>query len=186
MGMPYTVLMPVIVGTTLHGGPAMLGVLMAASGVGALCGALYLAQRTTIVGLGRVIPTAAALFGVGLVAFSFAEHEVFAALMLVVSGFGMMVQMAASNTVLQTIVEDDKRGRVMSFYSMAFMGMAPFGGLMAGALAHRIGAPHTVLVSGVCCALAAGWFATRLPMLREVLRPIYREIGVLPPLEEDA
>jgi MFS family permease len=186
MGMPYTVLMPVIVGSTLHGGPAMLGVLMAASGVGALCGALYLAQRTTILGLGRVIPAAAALFGVGLVAFSFTRHELVAAAMLVVSGFGMMVQMAASNTVLQTIVEDDKRGRVMSFYSMAFMGMAPFGGLMAGALAHRIGAPHTVLVSGVCCVLAAAWFATRLPMLREVLRPIYREIGVLPPLEEDA
>jgi MFS family permease len=109
-----------------------------------------------------------------------------AAACLVVSGFGMMVQMAASNTVLQTIVDDDKRGRVMSFYSMAFMGMAPFGGLMAGALAHRIGAVGVVRVSGASCLLAAAWFATRLPMLRHVLRPIYRDIGVLPPLEEPA
>jgi predicted MFS family arabinose efflux permease len=186
MGMPYTVLMPVIASKTLHGGPALLGLLMAASGVGALCGALYLAQRVTILGLGRVIPVMAALFGAGLVAFSFTRAGWIAALCLVVVGFGMMVQMAASNTILQTIVEDDKRGRVMSFYSMAFMGMAPFGGLLAGALAHRIGAPSTVLVSGVCCMLAAAWFATRLPMLRHLVRPIYRDIGVLPPLEEDA
>ncbi|HEX6745723.1 MAG TPA: MFS transporter [Longimicrobium sp.] len=186
MGMPYTVLMPVVASQTLRGGPALLGALMAATGVGALCGALYLAQRTTILGLGRVIPAAAAVFGAGLVAFSFTRVEWLAVAVLVLVGFGMMVQMAASNTILQTVVDDDKRGRVMSFYSMAFMGMAPFGGLMAGALAHRIGAPRTILVSGIACMLAAAWFATRLPSLRTILRPIYREIGVLPPLEEDA
>lgn len=185
MGMPYTVLMPVIVGSTLKGGPALLGALMGASGVGALCGALYLAQRTTVVGLGKVIPATAATFGAGLVAFSFARVEWVAVALLVVVGFGMMVQMAASNTVLQTIVDDDKRGRVMSFYSMSFQGMAPFGGLMAGALAHHIGAPRTITISGVCCVLAAAWFATRLPMLRGVLHPIYRTIGILPPLEEE-
>ncbi|HEX8905784.1 MAG TPA: MFS transporter [Longimicrobiaceae bacterium] len=186
MGMPYTVLMPVIASRTLHGGPALLGALMAATGVGALCGALYLAQRTTILGLGKVIPATAALFGAGLAAFSFVRVQWLAVACLVVVGFGMMVQMAASNTILQTIVDDDKRGRVMSFYSMAFMGMAPFGGLLAGALAHRIGAPRTVLVSGIACVLAAAWFATRLPSLRQVMRPIYRDIGVLPPLEEAA
>ncbi len=186
MGMPYTVLMPVIASQTLRGGPALLGALMAATGVGALCGALYLAQRTTILGLGRVIPAAAAVFGAGLIAFSFTRVEWVAVAVLVLVGFGMMVQMAASNTILQTIVDDDKRGRVMSFYSMAFMGMAPFGGLLAGALAHRIGAPRTILVSGIACMLAAAWFATRLPSLRTILRPVYREIGVLPPLEESA
>jgi MFS family permease len=186
MGMPYTVLMPVLASQTLHGGPALLGVLMAATGVGALCGALYLAQRVTILGLGRIIPATAAIFGAGLVAFSFTRRGWVAAAVLVVVGFGMMVQMAASNTILQTIVEDDKRGRVMSFYSMAFMGMAPFGGLLAGALALRIGAPETVMVSGIACMLAAAWFATRLPMLRGEVRPIYREIGILPPLDEDA
>ena len=183
MGMPYTVLMPVIASRTLHGGPALLGALMAATGVGALSGALYLAQRTTVLGLGRVIPATAALFGAGLVAFSFSRVAWVAVACLVVVGFGLMVQMAASNTILQTIVEDDKRGRVMSFYSMAFMGMAPFGGLLAGALAHRIGATRTILVSGVACMLAAAWFATRVPALRHLVRPIYREIGVLPPLE---
>jgi MFS family permease len=186
MGMPYAVLMPVVASETLKGGPALLGVLMAATGVGALCGALYLAQRTTVLGLGRVIPATAGLFGAGLAAFSFTRVPWIAVLCLVVVGFGMMVQMAASNTILQTIVDDDKRGRVMSFYSMAFMGMAPFGGLLAGALAHRIGAAHTILVSGCACVLAAAWFATRLPILRDAIRPIYREIGVLPPLEEDA
>jgi len=183
MGMPYTVLMPVVVREVLHGGPAVLGMMMAASGVGALCGALYLAQRTTVLGLGRVIVSMAALFGAGLVAFSFSRVAWLSAACLVLVGFGMMVQMASSNTIIQTVVSDEMRGRVMSFYSMAFMGMAPFGGLMAGALAHRIGAPRTVAVSGVACVLAATWFATRLPSLREVMRPVYREIGILPPLE---
>ncbi|HET7233429.1 MAG TPA: MFS transporter [Longimicrobium sp.] len=184
MGMPYTVLMPAVVGKVLHGGPALLGVMMAASGVGALCGALYLAQRTTVLGLGRVIVSMAALFGAGLVAFSFSRVAWLSAACLVLVGFGMMVQMASSNTIIQTVVSDEMRGRVMSFYSMAFMGMAPFGGLMAGALAHRIGPEKTVAVSGAACMVAALWFATRLPSLRRVMRPVYREIGVLPPLEE--
>jgi MFS family permease len=186
MGMPYTVLMPVIASTVLRGGPALLGVMMGASGVGALCGALYLARRTTVLGLGRVIVATAGLFGAGLVAFSFSRVAWLSAACLVVVGFGMMVQMASSNTIIQTVVSDEMRGRVMSFYSMAFMGMAPFGGLLAGALAHRITAPRTVAVSGVACVLAAAWFATRLASLREVMRPVYREIGLLPPLEEPA
>jgi MFS family permease len=184
MGMPYTVLMPAVVGTVLKGGPALLGVMMAASGVGALGGALYLAQRTTVLGLGRVIVAMAGLFGAGLVAFSFSRVAWLSAACLVLVGFGMMVQMASSNTIIQTVVSDQMRGRVMSFYSMAFMGMAPFGGLLAGALAHRIGPEKTVAVSGAACMLAALWFATRLPALRAVMRPVYREIGVLPPLDE--
>ena len=184
MGMPYTVLMPAVVGTVLKGGPALLGVMMGASGVGALCGALYLAQRTTVLGLGKVIVAMAALFGVGLVAFSFSRVAWLSAACLVLVGFGMMVQMASSNTIIQTVVSDEMRGRVMSFYSMAFMGMAPFGGLMAGALAHRIGPEKTVAVSGAACVVAALWFATRLPALREVMRPVYRELGVLPPLDD--
>jgi MFS family permease len=184
MGMPYTVLMPVVVSSSLHGGPALLGVMMGASGVGALCGALYLAQRKTILGLGRVIVLMAGTFGAGLVAFSFSRAAWLSAACLVVVGFGMMVQMASSNTIIQTVVSDAMRGRVMSFYSMAFMGMAPFGGLLAGALAHRIGAPHTIAVSGAACVLAAAWFATRLPTLRPLMRPVYREIGILPPLED--
>jgi MFS family permease len=184
LGMPYSVLMPVIASTLLHGGPELLGVMMGASGIGALCGALYLARRNTVLGLGRVIVSMAALFGAGLLAFSFSRVAWLSAVCLVFVGFGMMVQMAASNTIIQTVVSDAMRGRVMSFYSMAFMGMAPFGGLMAGALAHRIGAPRTVAVSGAACLLAAAWFATRLPTLREVMRPVYREIGIIPPLEE--
>lgn len=184
MGMPYTVLMPAVVSTVLHGGPALLGMMMAATGVGALCGALYLAQRTTVLGLGKVIVAMAGVFGAGLLAFSFSRVAWVSIACLVLVGFGMMVQMAASNTIIQTVVSDEMRGRVMSFYSMAFMGMAPFGGLMAGALAHRIGPEKTVMVSGIACLFAAAWFATRLPSLREIMRPVYRELGVLPPLEE--
>ena len=159
--------------------------MMAATGVGALGGALYLAQRSTVLGLGRVIVITAGLFGAGLAAFSFSRVAWLSIAFLVVVGFGMMVQMASSNTIIQTVVSDEMRGRVMSFYSMAFMGMAPFGGLLAGALAHRIGATRTVLVSGVACVLAAAWFATRLPALRQVMRPVYRDLGVLPPLENE-
>jgi len=185
MGMPYTVLMPVVVSSSLHGGPALLGVMMGAAGVGALCGALYLAQRRTILGLGRVIVATAGLFGAGLVAFSFSRVAWLSAACLVLVGFGMMVQTASSNTIIQTVVSDAMRGRVMSFYNMAFMGMAPFGALLAGALAHRITAPRTIAVSGAGCMLAAAWFATRLPSLRPLMHPIYRQIGILPPLEDD-
>ncbi|HET6229798.1 MAG TPA: MFS transporter [Longimicrobiaceae bacterium] len=183
LGMPYTVLMPVIAKAVLGGGPAVLGTLMAASGVGALAGAILLASRRSVVGLGRVIPAMTALFGLGLAAFSLSRALWLSVAFLVVIGFGFMVQTAASNTILQTIVEDDKRGRVMSFYTMAFMGMTPFGSLVAGWLADRIGAPETILVSGACCIAAAAWFATTLPRLREVVRPIYLEKGILPAAE---
>jgi len=180
VGMPYTVLMPVFANQILHGGPSTLGLLMAASGVGALIGAMFLAARKNVLGLGKFIPLMAAAFGAGLIVFSFTRVLWLSLGLMVVTGLGFMVQMAASNTVLQTIVEEDKRGRVMSFYTMAFMGTAPFGSLLAGSVAERIGAPHTLLFGGAGCILGALWFATTLPGLRRDVRPIYVKIGILP------
>jgi len=180
VGMPYTVLMPVFANDVLHGGPNTLGLLMAASGVGALVGALFLAARKTVLGLGKFIPLMAGAFGAGLIAFSFTRVLWLSLALMVVTGLGFMVQMAVSNTVLQTIVDEDKRGRVMSFYTMAFMGTAPFGSLLAGSVADRIGTPHTLLCGGIGCILGALWFATTLSDLRRDVRPIYERIGILP------
>jgi len=179
VGFPYTVLMPVFANEILHGGPNTLGLLMAASGVGAVSGAAYLAARKSVLGLGRVIPMMSALFGAGLMAFSFSRVIWVSLLLMVVTGLGFMVQMATSNTLIQTIVQEDKRGRVMSFYTMAFMGTAPFGSLLAGWLADRIGAPETLLFGGVGCIAAAAWFYIALPRLRQFVRPIYIEKGIL-------
>ena len=182
MGMPYQVLMPVFAQDVLGGGPHTLGFLMGASGLGALMGTVYLACRKNVRGLGIVIAVSAAIFGVGLVAFSFSRVVWLSLALVLVAGLGMMVQMASSNTVLQTIVDDDKRGRVMSFYTMAFMGMAPFGSLLAGALAERIGAPNTLLAGGAFTVAGAVLFATRLRTMREILHPIYRKMGIMPDL----
>jgi MFS family permease len=179
-GMPYTVLMPIFAANVLGGGAHTLGFLMSASGVGALLGAFTLAMRRTVLGLGRRIVYTTAVFGAAIVAFSFSHWLWLSILVLPFAGFGMMQQMAASNTILQTIVDDEKRGRVMAFYSMAFQGMAPFGSLVAGALAARIGAPYTVALSGIFCLAGSLWFATRLPRIREVIRPIYVKLGILP------
>ena len=179
-GMPYTVLMPVVAKGVLGGGAYTLGALMAASGLGALGGALYLASRASIVGLGRVIPAAAAVFGGSLVAFAFSRSLPLSLGLLVLGGAGFMIQMASTNTVLQTIVRDEMRGRVMAFYTMAFMGMAPFGSLLAGVLAERIGTPWTIAAGGACCVLGAAAFARTLPVLREHVVPVYREKGILP------
>jgi MFS family permease len=180
MGVPFTVLMPVFATDVLHGGPRTLGFLMAASGVGALIGALYLAGRATVRGLGPVILACVALFGISILAFALSRRQWLSMGALLAAGFGLMVHMGASNTILQTIVDDDKRGRVMSFYSMAFMGMVPFGSLLAGLLAGRIGAPRTVALGGVVCLLAAAVFALALPVLRAQVRPIYVRLGIVP------
>jgi len=180
VGFPYTVLMPVFANEILHGGPNLLGLLMGASGVGAVMGAAFLAARRSVLGLGRFIPGMAALFGAGLIAFSFSRLAWLSLLLMVVTGLGFMVQTAVSNTLIQTIVDEDKRGRVMSFYTMAFMGTAPFGSLIAGYVADRIGAPHTLLMGGIGCVIGAGLFYRALPRLREFVRPIYREKGILP------
>jgi len=179
VGMPYTVLMPVFASSVLHGGPHTLGFLMAATGVGALLGAVFLANRRSVLGLGKIIPLMASLFGAGLIGFSLSRSMWLSIPLLCITGLGFMVQMAASNTLLQTLVDDDKRGRVMSFYTMAFMGTTPFGSLLAGSLAARIGAPRTLLIGGVGCLAAALWFARLLPSLREQVRPIYVRMGIL-------
>jgi len=179
MGMPYTVLMPAIAANVLHGGPHTLGYLMTASGLGALAGAFYLASRRTVLGLGRVMVTATAAFGAGLLALSFSRQLAVSLLVLPVVGGGMMVVMASTNTILQTIVEDDMRGRVMSFYTMAFLGTAPLGSLLAGFLADHVGPMDTVRLGGAACVLAAGIFSLRLRSLRAHVRPIYIERGIL-------
>ena len=180
VGMQYTVLMPIFAGQVLHGGAHTLGFLMGASGVGALTGAMFLATRKNVLGLGRMIPFAAAGFGTGLIVLGLSRFLWLSLLLMLFIGCAMMIQMASSNTILQTIVEDDKRGRVMSFYSMAFLGMAPFGSLLAGGLAHYIGAPRTVMISGIICIAGAGWFGSQLSAMRELVRPIYRTLGIIP------
>ncbi len=180
MGMPFMVLLPVIAREVLGGGAGTLGALTAASGLGALMGALYLASRTSVLGLGRVIAGSAALFGAGLIGFSRAGALWVALPLLLLTGAGMMLQMAASNTILQTIVDEDKRGRVMSLFAMAVFGTVPLGSLLSGALAHRVGAQNTILFGGVVCVIAAGVFLHALPELRRAVRPIYVRMGIVP------
>ena len=174
----FTVLLPVFA-ARLGGGAGVFGVLLASSGAGALVGALFLAARRTVLGLGRWIVAASSLFGAGMFAFSFSRGVGAASAFMVVTGFGMMVHIASSNTVLQTIVEEDKRGRVMSFYVLAITGMAPFGSLLAGWLASRIGAAATLRIDGACCMLGSALFATQLPAIRRLVRPIYLRMGIL-------
>jgi MFS family permease len=173
MGMPYTVLAPVFAKEILHGGSHTFGFLMAASGLGALTGALYLASRKDASGIVRIVPMAAGIFGIGLISFSLSRFLPLSLVLMMVIGLGMMLQMASSNTILQTIVEDDKRGRIMSFYTMAFMGTAPFGSFLAGALAKLIGAPYTVLIGGIACIIGAFFFARRLPALKRMIHSAY-------------
>ncbi|HRT60822.1 MAG TPA: MFS transporter [Syntrophales bacterium] len=180
MGMPYAVLMPVFARDILHGGPHTLGFLMGASGFGALVGALFLASRRSVLGMGRLIALMSGTFGVGIIAFALSRVFLFSIVMMLVTGFGMMVLTVSSNTILQTIVDDDKRGRVMSFFAVSFMGVAPFGSLFAGSLASRIGAPDTLVITGLCCILGALLFYRKLPEIRKVVRPIYRKMGIMP------
>lgn len=179
MGMPYTVLMPVIATRILGGGAHTLGFLMAASGMGALTGTLYLASRKSVLGLGRVIVFASAGFGLGLIAFSRSHVFWLSFAVLVPTGLGMMVQMAASNTVLQTVVDEDKRGRVMSFFTMAFFGTVPFGSLFAGVMADRFGVQNTILFGGATCIVGSLLFLRKLPELRRLARPVYVRLGIL-------
>ncbi|MFZ0734434.1 MAG: MFS transporter [Candidatus Sulfotelmatobacter sp.] len=182
VGMPYTALMPIFAGKILHGGAHTLGFLMAAVGIGALIGAVKLAARRSVLGLGRLLPITAAGFGASLIAFAASRQQWLSLLLLVITGYCFMQQMASSNTILQTIVENKKRGRVMSFYAMSFQGVAPFGSLIAGAAASRIGAPHTLMIGGAFCVFGAALFALQLPALRQLIRPIYAQIGIIPEL----
>jgi MFS family permease len=179
VGVPYSVLMPIFADEVLNGGPYALGFLTGSAGVGALTGALYLAARRSVLGLGRAIVVATALFGIGLMLFSVSRTLWLSIPLVMLSGLGMMVQMASCNTILQTIVDEDKRGRVMSFYSMAFLGVMPFGSLFAGSVAAAIGAPYTVRIGGAACLLAAVAFALQIGRLRPLIRPIYMRMGIL-------
>jgi len=190
MGMPFIVLMPIFASQVLHGGPHTLGYLMGASGVGALVSALSLALRKSVRGLTTMIQIAAVMFGSGLILFGLSRHLALSLLLMLIVGFGMMQGLAASNTVIQTLAPEDKRGRVMSYYTMAFVGMTPFGSLLAGGLAHKFGAPHAVMITGAFCLAGVAWYTTQLKSIRAVMRPIYIEMGILknpePVLEEQA
>jgi len=179
LGMPYIVLMPVFARDVLHGGSHTLGFLMGATGIGALSGALYLASRKSVIGLGRIISIATGIFGCGLIAFSFSRYMPLSAVMMLLTGFGMILSTASCNTIVQTIVEEDKRGRVMSFYAIAFAGMAPFGSLIGGSIAHNIGAPLTLAGCGVLSIAGAVLFYNRLPQIRKSVRPIYLRMGII-------
>lgn len=179
VGMPYTILMPVFAKEIFHGGPYTFGFLMGASGVGALMGAIYLASRRSVLGLEKIIPLSAGIFGIGLVTFSLSRLFLLSLVLMVITGLGMILQMASSNTILQTIVDDDKRGRVMSFYTMAFMGTAPFGSLLAGGLASFLGSPNTLIIGGILCVLGALIFVTKLTELKKLVHPIYVRLGII-------
>ena len=175
IGIPYMVLMPVMAKDVLKGGPEAMGFLMASIGVGALIGSYYLAWRKSIRGLERVIPVAVFIFGCGLIAFSASRFMPLSMFILVFCGFGLMVQMASSNTVLQIISDQDKRGRVMSYYTLSFRGVFPFGGLIAGMIAGKIGAPAAIFIFGICCIAGAFFFTKKLPSLEKTIHQLYEK-----------
>jgi len=185
-GMPYATLMPVIASKILHGGAHTLGILMTASGIGALAGTLYLASRRTVLGLGKVIVAASIGLSLGLIAFSFSRALWLSIVILPIVGAGMMVQAASANTILQTVVDERLRGRVMAFYSLAIMGMQPIGSLLSGVIAERIGAPLTIFYGGLLCLAGAISLAIRRPMLAAHIRPIYIERGIIDLAAEEA
>jgi predicted MFS family arabinose efflux permease len=179
-GVPFSVLLPIVAREVLHGDARTLGLLMSATGLGALSGALFLATRTTVVGLGRLIAITATIFGSSLIALSLSHTLWISVIFLALAGFGMMAQMAACNTILQTLVDDDKRGRVMSLYSMAYVGMAPLGSLLHGSAAGWLGVGWTLAIGGAITIAVGILFGVRLPALRLVVWPIYRRLGILP------
>ncbi len=180
VGMPYATLLPIFAKDILHGNSRTLGFLMGASGIGALGGVVFLARRKTVLGLGKVIVMASSLFGLGLIGLAVSTVFWLSLVFMLIIGFGMMVQWVSCNTILQTMVEDDMRGRVMSFYVLSFLGVTPPGNLLAGSAAGWIGANYTLLTAGVLCLLAALLFARKLPAMRQMVRPIYIRKGILP------
>jgi MFS family permease len=171
-GMPYSTLMPIFAQDILHGGARGLGLLMASAGVGSLCGALALASRSTVRGLGRVVGASALVFGLALSLFAMSRVYWLSAALLFVVGMSMITQAASTNTLIQSMVPDSVRGRVMAIYAMSFMGMAPIGALVEGWIAERIGAPYTVMIGGCVCVAGAIVFNVRLPRLRAMARQL--------------
>ncbi len=180
MGYPYAVLLPVFAEQVLHGNAATLGLLTGASGVGALTSALSLTLRKSVVGLTRMLQVAAVTLGCALILFGLSQTLWLSLILMAFAGFGLVQGSSVSNTVIQSLVPEDKRARVMGYYTMAFFGAAPFGSLFAGTLAHWIGAPRTVMVTGAFCIAGGLWFTFDLPKLNAVIRPIYRDLGLLP------
>lgn len=178
-GMPYIVLLPVFAKDILHGSSDTLGFLLGSIGIGALIGAIFLASRKTVLGLGKIIRNTTTVFGTALILFSLSKTFFISQILMIFAGFSMMVLMSSSNTIIQTLVDDDKRGRVMAFYTMAFMGTMPFGSLIAGSSASRIGAPFTLIICGIICLAGAGLFAYYLPALRKYARPVYVKMGII-------
>ncbi len=178
-GMSHTVLVPIFATKILHGDAQTLGFLMAASGVGAFAGAIYLISRKSIVGLGQWIAISPAIMGFGLIGFGLSRVLWLSLIMMLFVGFGFIIQFAGGNTFLQTIVEDDKRGRVMSIYTMAFFGVTPFGNLVGGGLANYIGAPNTVIIGGIVCVLGSIVFTKQLPALKNIVLPLYQKMGLI-------
>ena len=178
-GASYSTLLPVYASDILHGGAHTLGFLMAAVGCGALAGSVYLALRRSALGLEWIIPLASGLFGIALVIFSLVSSFLISFLLMLLVGAAMLMRNIGSNTALQTIVDQDKRGRVMSLFIMGNMGMQPFGNLLAGSLAQAIGAPKTIMVCGILCIIGAVIFAIKLPSFRSVVRPVYLKKGII-------
>ncbi|MBW4560690.1 MAG: MFS transporter [Mojavia pulchra JT2-VF2] len=183
MGLQNTILVPIFAEEILKGGAESLGFLMAASGLGALSGGIYLATRRTIVGIGRIIAIAPAILGVGLIAFSFSRYLPLSLFLMLFVGLGTILQIASSNTFLQTIVDEDKRGRLMSLYTMSFLGMIPVGNLLGGFLASHIGAPNTLIIDGIACIIGSIIFGRQLPALRKLVMPVYEQKGILKGVE---
>ncbi len=180
LGTPFVVIMPAFAKKVLGGGAAVFGALMSTSGLGAMLGAVYLASRKSVLGLSKIIAIAVIGFGLSLLALAWVPNLWMAMPLLVFLGFSMMVSLASCNTLIQTIVQEDKRGRVMGFYTMAFMGVAPFGSLIAGAVADAVGVSWTIAGSGVSCVLIGLALALRLPGLMKHINPIYVQLGILP------
>jgi len=179
IGMQHATLMPVFAKDILHGGAHTLGFLVSASGIGALLSAFYFASRKSVIGLERLASIAVGLFGCANLVFSFSRSLTLSLFAMVVSGLGMMSAFLACNTIIQTVVEEDKRGRVMSFHAMASMGTMPFGSLIAGIVASHLGAPHAVLISAGCCVVGSFFFARKVPSLRSAIRPVYIALGII-------
>ena len=179
VAMPYAVLLPVFAKDVLHGGASTLGFLTTGVGTGALVGAIYMASRKNVLGLGKIIVLAGFLFGLGLILVSFTSVLWLSMLAMSLAGFGMVSMMASCNTFLQSIADDDKRGRVMSFYVMAFMGLSPFGSLLYGGLANTIGTPLTFLIGGALCIVGAAVFAWKFSSVRGQVHEAYVKKGIL-------
>lgn len=179
MGMQYAVLVPVFADKILKGDAQTLGFLMAASGVGAIFGGIYLATRQSVVGLGKFIVASPSILGVGLLIFALSRFLPLSLFAMLLIGLGTILQISAGNIILQTIVDDDKRGRVMSLYTMSFLGMTPFGNLLGGTLGDRIGVTDTLIIAGIVCILGSIYFSRQLPALKKIVYKIYERKGII-------